>query len=372
MATALITGVTGQDGAYLARLLLGKGYRVHGTHRRTSQTQLWRLEELGLVGHPEFHLHEHDLQDLAGAIRLVERTEPDEVYNLAAQTFVAASFELPVLFAQTAGIGALYMLEAARMVNPGLRFYQASCCEMLGGSDGRAQSELSPLRPRTPSAVAKAFAHWTAIVYRETYDMFVACGVLFNHESPHRDPAFVTRKITDGVARLVLAGGEPIELGNLDAARDWGFAGDYVEGMWRMLQADEPDSFVLATQRCESVRRFASMAFAHAGPEVVWQGEGLTERGLDRESGRELIRVNPIYYRPLDPELLVGDASKARTMLGWRPRTTLEELCALMVDADLRRVEARLRAGRPVLDRTPEPVRVPPESGKPIAIRLRG
>ncbi|SEW16640.1 GDP-mannose 4,6-dehydratase [Luteibacter sp. 329MFSha] len=339
MKKALITGVSGQDGAYLTELLLAKGYRVYGTYRRTSSVNFWRLEELGVRDHPNLELLEFDLTDAGSAIRILQQTEVDEVYNLAAQSFVGVSFDQPATTAAITGLGALHLLEAIRIVNPRIRFYQASTSEMFGKVQSVPQHEDTPFYPRSPYGVAKLYAHWMTVNYRESYGIFGSSGILFNHESPLRGREFVTRKITDAAARIKLGKLDTLELGNLDALRDWGFAGEYVEGMWRMLQADEPDTFVLATNRTERVRDFASLAFAAVGIGLEWRGSAADETGICQETGKTLVRINPRYYRPAEVELLIGDASKAESLLGWTPRMTLEEMCRLMVEADLRRVD---------------------------------
>lgn len=337
--TAVVTGVTGQDGAYLTALLLDKGYTVYGTYRRTSSVNFWRLEELGLGSHAHMHLVEYDLTDLGASISLLNRAQPDEVYNLAAQSFVGVSFEQPTTTAQITGLGALNMLEAIRLVNPRIRFYQASTSEMFGKVQAVPQREDTPFYPRSPYGVAKLFAHWMTVNYRESYDIFGSSGILFNHESPLRGREFVTRKITDSVARIKLGKLDCLELGNIDARRDWGFAREYVEGMWRMLQASEPDTFVLATNRTVAVRDFVRMAFAAAGMQVEFRGSGPDDTALDVATGRTVMKINPRFYRPAEVDLLIGDPSHAREKLGWEPRTSLEELCAMMVAADLRRNE---------------------------------
>ena len=340
---ALITGVTGQDGAYLAKVLLDKGYTVYGCYRRTASTNFWRVDEAGASGHPNLHLVEFDLTDLSNCIRLLQTTEPDEVYNLAAQSFVGVSFDQPVTTSEITGLGALNLLEAIRLVNPRIRFYQASTSEMFGKVQAIPQSEETPFYPRSPYGVAKLYAHWMTINYRESYDIFGSSGILFNHESPLRGLEFVTRKITDAVAQISLGHDRPLELGNMDAKRDWGFAGEYVEGMWRMLQADEPDTFVLATGRTESVRDFVRLAFQAVGVELEFQGKDEAEIAVAANSaehikaGQLLVRVNPRFYRPAEVDLLIGDAGKAKAVLGWEAKTTLEELCRMMVDADVRR-----------------------------------
>lgn len=337
MKKALITGISGQDGAYLAQLLLQKGYRVFGAYRRTSSLNLWRIDELGIQDDSNLHLVEYDLTDLGGSIRLLESTGADEIYNLAAQSFVGVSFEQPVTTSQITGLGALNLLEAVRLVNPAARFYQASTSEMFGKVQTVPQNEKTPFYPRSPYGVAKLYAHWMTVNYRESYGIFGTSGILFNHESPLRGREFVTRKITDSVARIRHGKLSILELGNLDAQRDWGYAKEYVEGMWRMMQADTPGTYVLATNRTVSVRDFVAMAFGAIGIELRWEGHGDRERGVDVESGRELVRVNPKFYRPAEVDTLIGDAAKAKADLGWEPETSVEELCKLMVEADLAR-----------------------------------
>lgn len=338
MKKVIITGVTGQDGAYLAQLLLDKDYSVYGTYRRTSSVNFWRIEELGIKNHPNLHLVEYDLTDLGASIALVQKVQPSEIYNLAAQSFVGVSFEQPSTTAQITGIGALNLLETIRLVNPKTRFYQASTSEMFGKVQAIPQVEDTPFYPRSPYGVAKLYAHWMTVNYRESYDIFGCSGILFNHESPLRGREFVTRKITDAVARIKLGQLDCLELGNLDAKRDWGFAKEYVEGMWRMLQADKPDTYVLATNRTETVRDFVRMAFKGAGIEVEFKGSAENEIAIDIATGRTVMRVNPRFYRPAEVELLIGNPEKAKRELGWEPKTTLEELCAMMVKADLQRV----------------------------------
>jgi GDPmannose 4,6-dehydratase len=337
MKTAIVTGVTGQDGAYLAELLLGKGYRVYGTYRRTSSVNFWRMEELGIAAHPQLQLVEYDLTDLSSSIRLLERSEATEVYNLAAQSFVGVSFDQPLTTGEITGLGAVHLLEAIRTVNPRVRFYQASTSEMFGKVQAVPQVEDTPFYPRSPYGVAKLYAHWMTVNYRESYDIFGASGILFNHESPLRGREFVTRKITDSMAKIRLGQLDVLELGNLDAKRDWGYAKEYVEGMWRMLQADKPDTYVLATNRTETVRDFVSMAAKAAGFDLAFEGQAENEVGIDRATGKILVRVNPKFYRPAEVELLIGNPAKAKKELGWEAHTTLEALCQMMVEADLRR-----------------------------------
>ena len=336
---ALITGITGQDGAYLAQLLLEKGYQVTGTYRRSSSVNFWRIEELGIEAHPNLNLVEYDLTDLSSAIRLMQSSEPDEVYNLAAQSFVGVSFEQPLATATVTGMGAVNLLEAIRIVNPKIRFYQASTSEMFGKVQAIPQVEDTPFYPRSPYGVAKLYAHWMTVNYREAYGIFGASGILFNHESPLRGREFVTRKITDSVAKIVLNKLDVLELGNLDAKRDWGYAREYVDGMWRMLQVDAPGTFILATNRTETVRDFVTMAFKAAGVGIEFKGQGEGETGHCAQSGKLLVRISPKFYRPAEVELLVGDPAKAQRELGWAPSTTLEQLCQMMLAADMRRNE---------------------------------
>jgi GDPmannose 4,6-dehydratase len=337
MKNTIITGITGQDGAYLAQLLLDKGYVVYGTYRRTSSVNFWRMEELGIQNHPNLHLVEYDLTDLGASIALVQKVQPAEIYNLAAQSFVGVSFDQPSTTAQITAVGALNLLEAIRLVNPKIRFYQASTSEMFGKVQAIPQKEDTPFYPRSPYGVAKLYAHWMTINYRESYNIFGCSGILFNHESPLRGREFVTRKITDSVAKIALGKLDVLELGNLDAKRDWGFAKEYVEGMWRMLQVDEPDTYVLGTNRTETVRDFVRMAFKGAGIAVDFRGSAEGETAVDVATGKTVMRINPKFYRPAEVELLIGDASKAKARLGWEPKTTLEQLCTMMVEADLRR-----------------------------------
>ena len=337
MKKAIVTGITGQDGAYLADWLIKQGYVVFGTYRRTSSVNFWRLEELGIQNHHSLELLEHDLTDLGASIRLLQRTEATEVYNLAAQSFVGVSFDQPVTTAQITGIGALNLLEAIRIVNPHIRFYQASTSEMFGKVQAIPQTEDTPFYPRSPYGVAKLFAHWSSVNYRESYGMFCCSGILFNHESPLRGREFVTRKITDAVAKITLGKLDCVELGNLDAKRDWGYAREYVQGMWKMLQADVADDYVLATGRTETVRDFVDLAFRAAGVTLAWRGSGVDEEGFDVQSGQTRVRINPRFYRPAEVDLLVGSAAKAKEILGWQAETDLETLCRLMVEADLRR-----------------------------------
>ena len=338
MKKAIITGITGQDGAYLAKLLLEKGYKVFGTYRRLSSMNIWRIKELGIEQHPNLTLVEYDLTDLGSSIRLIQNCEPDEVYNLAAQSFVGVSFDQPMTTAQITGLGPLNLLEAIRIINPKIRYYQASTSEMFGKVQAIPQTETTPFYPRSPYGVAKLYAHWMTINYRESYDIFGCSGILFNHESPLRGLEFVTRKITHQAALIHAGLAECLELGNMDAKRDWGFAGDYVEGMWRMLQADHPDTYVLATNKTTTVRDFVKMSFNELGISLDFKGTGAEEVGIDSASGKILVRVNPKFYRPAEVDLLIGDASKAEAELGWKPTVQLEQLCSMMVSADVKRI----------------------------------
>jgi GDPmannose 4,6-dehydratase len=336
---ALITGVTGQDGAYLAELLLEKGYIVFGAYRRTSSVNFWRLDELGVTDHPNLKLVEYDLTDMSSAIRLIEKTRVDEIYNLAAQSFVGVSFDQPITTTEATGLGAVNILEAIRIVNPKIRFYQASTSEMFGKVQQIPQTEMTPFYPRSPYGVAKLYAHWMTINYRESYDIFGSSGILFNHESPLRGQEFVTRKITASIARIKLGEQSVLELGNLNAKRDWGYAKDYVDGIWRILQHDMPETFVLATGRTETVRDFVTLTCKAADIEIDWSGTGLDEVARDRATGKVIVSINPKFHRPNEVDLLIGDASKAQKELGWKAKTTLEELCTKMIKADMERLK---------------------------------
>ncbi|GAB5482725.1 MAG: GDP-mannose 4,6-dehydratase [Parasphingorhabdus sp.] len=340
MKVAIITGITGQDGAYLAKFLLGNGYKVIGTYRRTSSVNFWRLDYLNVTHHDNMELVEYDLTDSGSAIRLIDKYRPDEIYNLAAQSFVGVSFDQPVTTAQITGIGPVNLLEAIRVIDHKIRFYQASTSEMFGLVQQVPQTEKTAFYPRSPYGAAKLYAHSMVVNYREAYDIFACSGILFNHESPLRGKEFVTRKITDGVARIKLGKQDRLELGNIDAKRDWGYADDYVQGMHAMLQHDVADTFVLATNRTLSVRDFVTMSFAAANIDLDWQGTGVDEFALDRSTGVKRVSINPDFYRPSEVDLLIGDASKADELLNWRPTTDLEKLCLLMVEADMKRVGA--------------------------------
>jgi len=318
---ALITGITGQDGAYLARFLVAKGYHVHGVIARRGTDTLWRLRELKVLDDVE--IIDADLLDLSSLVRALEKTQAEEVYNLAAQSFVATSWDQPLLTAEVTAVGALRVLEAVRIVNPKAHFYQASTSEMFGKVQQPMQDEQTPFYPRSPYAFSKLFAHWSTVNYRESFKMHASSGILFNHESPLRGIEFVTRKVTDAVARISLGQKKELRLGNIDAQRDWGFAGDYVEAMWAMLQQPESDNYVIATGRTTSVREMCKIAFAHVG--------------LNYE---DYVIIDPRFYRPAEVDRLLGNSAKARTRLGWAPKTTFEELIQMMAEADLRRVRA--------------------------------
>ncbi len=350
--TALITGVTGQDGSYLVQLLLEKGYAVHGIKRRSSSFNTQRIDHLYKDPHDpdnRFRLHYGDLTDSTNLIRLVEEIEPDEIYNLAAQSHVKVSFDTPEYTANTDGLGTLRLLEAIRVLGleKKTRFYQASTSELFGMVRETPQKETTPFYPRSPYAVAKLYAYWITVNYREAYGMHASNGILFNHESPVRGETFVTRKITRAAARLKYGLEQKLYLGNLDAKRDWGHAKDYVEGMWRILQQPEPDDYVLATGKTTSIRDFVTTAFRYAEFEIAWRGHGLEEKGIDSATGKVLVEVDPAYFRPTEVELLLGDASKAREKLGWTPRYSLEELVCEMMEHDLAeaRKERYLRDG---------------------------
>ena len=337
MKKAIITGITGQDGAYLAELLLNKGYTVYGTYRRSSSMNFWRIEELGIQNNPNLHLLEYDLNDQTSNIRLIDKTQPDEIYNLAAQSFVGVSFDQPISTAQTTGIGALHLLEAVRIINPKIKFYQASTSEMFGKVQQVPQTEDTPFYPRSPYGFSKLFAHWATINYRESYNIFGVSGILFNHESPLRGREFVTRKITDTVAKIHLGKLKTLELGNLDAQRDWGYAKEYVEGMYKMLQYKNAETFVLSTNKTFTVRSFVELSFKQVGIEIIWKGTGVDEKGYNAADNSILVEINPAFFRPSEVELLIGDAKKANDLLDWSPKTNLEALCSIMVEADLKR-----------------------------------
>ena len=345
MKTALITGVTGQDGAYLSRLLLAKGYNVHGLKRRASSFNTQRVDHIYAEPqdvHARFHLHYGDLTDSTNLIRIIQEVQPDEIYNLAAQSHVQVSFETPEYTGNSDALGTLRLLEAIRILKleKKVRFYQASTSEMFGKVQAPIQDETTPFYPRSPYGVAKLYGHWITVNYREAYGMHASSGILFNHESPIRGETFVTRKITMAVAKIHEGQQDKLFLGNLGAERDWGFAGDYVEGMWLMLQQDKADDYVLATGEKHTVREFCQCAFARVGMNLEWRGEGADEVGIDSGTGRELVVVDPRYFRPTEVELLIGNAAKARKVLGWKPRVSFNELVEMMVDADVNAVQS--------------------------------
>ena len=342
--TALITGITGQDGAYLAKLLLEKDYKVYGTFRRISTVDFWRIKELGIKDHADLHLVELDLTDPGNCLNLIKTCQPDEVYNLAAQSFVKLSFDQPQTTAQITALGVLNVLEAIRLVNPEIRFYQASTSEMFGKVHATPQDEETVFHPRSPYGVAKLYAHWITLNYQESYNIFACSGILFNHESPLRGEEFVTRKITSTIARIKSGLLDTLELGNLDARRDWGFAGEYVEGMWRMLQVDKPDTYVLATGRTETIRDFLKLAFKFSDMDVVFSGSGKDEMVKDAKTNKTVVRINPKYYRPAEVDLLIGNPAKAKQKLGWEAKTKLEALCQMMVDFDLKKTREEIKA----------------------------
>jgi GDPmannose 4,6-dehydratase len=333
---ALVTGVTGQDGAYLAKLLLEKGYQVFGAVRRTSMSNVARLEELGLAA--DVQLVDFDLLEFSNLLRVVEQTRPDEIYNLAAQSFVGISFEQPIYTGECDAMGVARLLEAVRMINPEIRFYQASTSEMFGKVVETPQRETTPFYPRSPYGVAKLYAHWMTVNYRESYGIHATSGILFNHESPLRGQEFVTRKITTALAKIRHGKLDVLSLGNMDAERDWGFAADYVEGMWRMLQQPEADDYVLATGEKNSVRDFVRAAGEALGFDIAFEGAGVEERGIDRKSGKAIVRVEPKFYRPAEVDLLCGSPAKAEKALGWKRKVSFAQLVSLMSEADERRV----------------------------------
>ena len=337
MKKALISGITGQDGAYLARLLLSKGYEVHGIKRRTSLINTSRIDDIYIDPHNEnskLFLYYGDLTDSLNIVRLIQNIKPDEIYNLAAQSHVQVSFETPEYTANADAIGTLRILEAIRLTGlTDTRFYQASTSELYGKVMEIPQSETTPFYPRSPYAVAKLYAYWICVNYREAYGIHASNGILFNHESPFRGETFVTQKIAQAVAKIQAGTQDTLYLGNLDAKRDWGHAKEYVEGMWRMLQQDTPDDYVLATGKMETVRTFAELAFESIGKNIIWKGSGIDEYGVDEETGKTVVKVDPKYFRPTEVDLLIGDPSKAKEKLGWEAKTTIKELVSEMVEA---------------------------------------
>jgi GDPmannose 4,6-dehydratase len=343
--TALVAGITGQDGSYLAELLLEKGYHVHGLIRRSSSFNRERIDHLYIKNaslmDSKFFLHYGDMTDSSNLNRLLEKVSPDEIYNLAAQSHVKVSFEMPEYTAQVDGVGTLRFLDAIRESGARTRFYQASTSELFGKAQAVPQTEKTPLYPRSPYAVAKLYAYWIVVNYREGYNLYACNGILFNHESPRRGEAFVTRKITIGASRVKLGLQTVVRLGNLNAKRDWGYAPEYCEGMWKMLQLDAPEDFVLATGETHTVREFAEIAFRELGVYIRWEGNGADEKGIDTGTGKTVIAVDPTYYRPTEVDLLIGDATKAKQKLGWIPKTKFEDLVVMMVKADYEKISKR-------------------------------
>lgn len=333
MKKAFVTGVNGQDGAWLAKLLIDKGYKVYGGIRRTSRQNLFRLNFLGIADQVE--LVEFDLLDYSNIYQAIRDTQPDEFYNLAAQSFVGTSFKQPISTGMIDGMGVAYILDILHTISPNTRFYQASTSEMFGKVQEIPQTELTPLYPRSPYGVAKVYAHWMTVNYRESYDMFACSGILFNHESELRGPEFVTRKITRHVATWTTDQPQVLSLGNMDAQRDWGYAKEYVEGMWRMLQADKPDTYVLATNKTTTIRDFVNKAAAVVDRTLRWEGEGADEKAYDANTGELLVQVNPKFYRPAEVELLIGDPKKAKDILGWEPKVQVDQLAEIMVKNDI-------------------------------------
>ena len=344
MKKAIITGITGQDGAYLSQLLLDKGYKVFGAYRRTSSQNFWRIDYLGIRNHPNLMLVEHDLIDAASTIRMVSEINPDEIYNLAAQSFVHVSFDQPLATSMITGIGVTHMLESIRIVNKNIKFYQASTSELYGKVQEVPQKETTPFYPRSPYGVSKLYAHWMVTNYRESYDMFACSGILFNHESPLRGIEFVTRKISDAVARISEGIKDYIELGNLDASRDWGYAPEFVDGMYKMMQHDNPDTFVLATNKAYTVRQFAQYAFNVVGIDVKWEGSGVSERGINKKTGKTIVKINKDFFRLSEVDALIGDYSKAEKELAWVPQVELKKICQIMVESDLKALKTNLKS----------------------------
>ncbi|MEW6002588.1 MAG: GDP-mannose 4,6-dehydratase [Nitrospirota bacterium] len=341
MKTALITGIRGQDGAYLAKLLLEKGYEVYGTDRRSGEASFWRLRELGIER--DVKIRYMDLLELTNIMREIEKIKPDEIYNLAAQSFVKASFEQPILTSDINALGVLRLLEALKTIKPDTRFYQASSSEMFGKVQAIPQNEKTSFFPRSPYAVAKLFGHKIAVNYRESYNMFICSGILFNHESPLRGLEFITRKLTYNIAKIKCDSEDKIIVGNLEAKRDWGYAPEYVEAMWLMLQHPEPDDYVVATGETHSVREYIELTFKYAGFDIFWTGSGIKEKGIDEKTGKILVEISPEFFRPAEVDFLLGDYSKAKEKLGWQPKTKFEDLVRIMFEADLNRVEGMVK-----------------------------
>ena len=336
-----ISGISGQDGAYLAKLLLEKGNKVIGGVRRTASGSLWRLDELGIKDDVE--IVNFELAELTNIFRTIEKISIDELYNLASQSFVSSSFETPLMTTDITGVGALRILESIREINSDIKFYQASSSEMFGTTKTDQQNENTNFHPRSPYAVAKLLSHWATINYRESYGIFAVSGILFNHESPLRGEEFVTRKITLSLARIKYGHQEVLELGNIDVMRDWGFAGDYVKGIWQMMQEKTPDDYVLASGVNYSIREFVEKAGTHYGFNIVWEGAGIEEKGIDKVSNKVIVSINQKFYRPADVHNLLGDSTKAREKLGWKPTISFDELVAMMAEADMKRIEKYMK-----------------------------
>ncbi len=341
---ALITGITGQDGSYLAELLLDKGYEVHGIIRRSSSFNTGRIDHIynnpKYIG-KDFYLHYGDITDGSNLNRLLEKIAPDEIYNLAAQSHVKVSFEIPEYTAQVDAVGTLRFLEAIRETKVNTKFYQASTSELFGKVQEIPQKETTPFYPRSPYGVAKLYGYWIIVNYRESYNIFACNGILFNHESPRRGETFVTRKITLGASRIKLGLQQKLLLGNLNSSRDWGYAPEFVEGMWRILQHSTAEDFILATGKTTTIRKFTELAFEELGIKLKWEGEGINEKGIDSKTGNSIIEIDPKYFRPAEVDLLIGDASKAEKKLGWKAKTSIEELVRLMVKSDFEKVQKR-------------------------------
>ena len=343
MKKALITGVTGQDGSYLSEFLLEKGYKVYGIQRRASTFNTSRIDHLyDSPKYPNFLTYYGDLSDGSNLSRLIEKIEPDEIYNLGAQSHVRVSFDVPEYTADVTGLGTLRILDAIKEVEIKTKFYQASSSEMFGKVQEVPQKETTPFYPRSPYGCAKVFAYWITVNYRESYGLFACNGILFNHESPRRGETFVTRKITRGLSRIKLGLEEKLYLGNMEGKRDWGYAKDYVEGMWLMLQQDKPDDYILATGKTHSVREFAEESAKCLDFEIIWKGKGVDEKGIDRKSGKTIIEINPVYFRPAEVDLLIGDYSKAKKNLNWEPKTKFKDLVRMMVESDFALEKASL------------------------------
>ncbi|HEY5583460.1 MAG TPA: GDP-mannose 4,6-dehydratase [Ruminiclostridium sp.] len=338
MKKALITGITGQDGSYLAEFLLDKGYKVHGIVRRSSTLNTQRIDHLieGAAANPNLSLHFGDLTDSGSLSNLIYRIEPNEVYNLGAQSHVKVSFDVPEFTSDVNALGTVRLLDSIREVDTGIKFYQASSSELYGKVREVPQNENTPFYPRSPYAASKIYAYWITVNYREAYNIFACNGILFNHESPRRGETFVTRKITKGIANIIKGKQEKLYLGNIDSKRDWGFAGDYVEAMWLMLQQKEPDDYVIATGETHTVREFCELAFKNVGITLKWEGSGENEKGIDSDTGRELINISSKYFRPTEVELLLGDPAKAKNKLNWNQKVSFEQLVKMMVDGDIK------------------------------------